>query len=177
MPLNRQEKEQFIAQYQERLEKSQVVIVLRNSGLTVSEITDFRRKLRDVGGIFQITKNTLLKIALRDSQFPVAEELFSGTVGVCFLTGSVAPSAKVVIDFLKDQKKLELLGALMPGEVFDASEAAKLVDLPTREQLLAQLVGTIQGPMTNVVGVVQAPLRELITVLHARSQQAQEDAA
>ena len=70
-----------------------------------------------------------------------------------------------------------MLGALLPGEQLDAAAAKALVDLPTREQALAQLVGILQGPLTSLVGVFDAPLREIITVLHARSEQAQEAAA
>mgnify|MGYP003381996241 CR=1 FL=1 len=177
MPLTRQEKQKFIDQYSERLHKSQGLVVLRNNGLTVAEITTLRKRLREVDAIFQVTKNTLFKIALKSSQFPVPEDMFVGTVGVCYFTGPIPTSTKLLLDAMKDQKKLELVGALLPDDVFGADEVKRLVDLPTREQLLAQLLGAVQGPATNLVGVLQAPLREIITVLHARSEKAEENAA
>ena len=70
MPLTRKEKQKFIDQYAERLQKSRAIVVLRNKGLTVAEITALRKKLRDADATFQVTKNTLFKIALKDSQFP-----------------------------------------------------------------------------------------------------------
>ena len=177
LPLTRDEKQKFIDQYAERLQKSQAVVVLRNNGLTVAEITALRKKLRDADAMFQVTKNTLFKIALRNSQFPTPEEMFVGTVGVCYFTGPIPTSTKLLLDAMKDQKKLELVGALLPDDVFGADEVKRLVDLPTREQLLAQLLGAVQGPATNLVGVLQAPLREIITVLHARSEKAAEEEA
>lgn len=177
MPLTRHEKQQLIDLYKERLQRSEAVIVLRNNGLTVADMTDLRKRLNDQGALFQVTKNTLFKIALADSQFPVPEQLFSGTVGVCYVTGTISSTAKVVNDYVRDQKKAEMLGALLPGEQLDAEAAKALVDLPTREQALAQVLGTLQSPLTSLIGVINAPLREIITVLHARSEQAQEAAA
>lgn len=177
MPLTRNEKQQLIDLYKERLGRSEAVVVLRNNGLTVADMTDLRKRLSDQGAMFQITKNTLFKIALADSQYPVPAELFSGTVGVCFVTGTISSTVRVLNDYLRDQKKMEMLGALLPGEQLDAAAAKALVDLPTREQALAQLVGILQGPLTSLVGVLNAPLREIVTVLHARSEQAQEAAA
>ena len=177
MPLTRKEKQKFIDQYSERLQKSQAVVVLRNNGLTVAEITALRKKLREADAMFQVTKHTLFKIALKNSKFPVPEGMFAGTLGVCYFTGSVQTSTKMLLDALKEQKKLELVGALLPDDVFGADEVKRLVDLPTREQLLAQLLGAVQGPATNLVGVLQAPLREIITVLHARSEKAEDNAA
>ncbi len=177
MPLTRNEKQQLIDLYKERLGRSEAVVVLRNNGLTVADMTDLRKRLSDQGAMFQITKNTLFKIALADSQYPVPAELFAGTVGVCFVTGTISSTVRVLNDYLRDQKKMEMLGALLPGEQLDAAAAKALVDLPTREQALAQLVGILQGPLTSLVGVLNAPLREIVTVLHARSEQAQEAAA
>lgn len=177
LPLTRGEKQKFIDQYTERLQKSTAVVVLRNNGLTVAEITALRKKLRDSDAMFQVTKNTLFKIALKDSPFPVPDKMFTGMVGVCYFTGQVAPSTRQLLAVIKDQKKLELIGALLPDDVFEADEVSRLVDMPTREQLLAQLLGAVQGPATNLVGVLQAPLREIITVLHARSEKAAENAA
>ncbi|MBK9093207.1 MAG: 50S ribosomal protein L10 [Anaerolineae bacterium] len=177
LPLTRKEKQKFIDQYAERLQKSRAIVVLRNKGLTVAEITALRKKLRDADATFQVTKNTLFKIALKDSQFPVPDEMFAGMVSVCYFAGPIATSTKHLLAVIKEQKKLELIGALLPDDIFGADEVKRLVDLPTREQLLAQLLGAVQGPATNLVGVLQAPLREIITVLYARSEQAEENAA
>ena len=98
-------------------------------------------------------------------------------VSVCYFAGPIATSTKHLLAVIKEQKKLELIGALLPDDIFGADEVKRLVDLPTREQLLAQLLGAVQGPATNLVGVLQAPLREIITVLYARSEQAEENAA
>jgi large subunit ribosomal protein L10 len=104
----------------------------------------------------------------------VSEGLFTGTVGVCYVTGVISSTVRVLNDYLRDQKKMEMLGAMLPGEQLDASAAKALVELPTREQALAQLLGTLQGPLSSLVNVIDAPLREIITVLHARSEQTQE---
>ncbi len=177
LPLTRHEKQQLIDLYKERLQRSEAVVVLRNNGLTVADMTDLRKKLSDQGAMFQVTKNTLFKIALADSQFPVSEDLFTGTVGICYVTGVISSTVKVLNDYLRDQKRMEMLGALLPGEQLDASAAKALVELPTREQALALVLGTLQSPLTSLVSVINAPLREIITVLHARSEQAQEAVA
>jgi len=157
LPLTRKEKQKFIDQYSERLQKSQAVVVLRNNGLTVAEITALRKKLREADAMFQVTKHTLFKIALKNSKFPVPEGMFAGTLGVCYFTGSVQTSTKMLLDALKEQKKLELVGALLPDDVFGADEVKRLVDLPTREQLLAQLL----GEAAQRVGVRAGPRQAL----------------
>ena len=167
----------MVADYVEKMSRSPVVILTDYRGLSVAEVSDLRRRLREVEGVYQVIKNTLFTRALGDAGLTIPTEYLDGPVAVGYCLGDAPPVAKVLTDFAKENDSLKVRGAIMGMSVLDAEAVKDMADLPPRQILLAQLVGSVQGPMSSLVSTIQAPMRELAQVLRARSEQGQEAAA
>ena len=177
MAISRAQKEQMVADYVEKMAKSQALILTDYRGLSVAALGDLRRRLREVDGVFQVVKNTLFQRALEEAGLPIPSKHMEGPVAVGYCLGDAPPVAKVMMDYAKERELLQIKGAILGTNLLDLDGVKGLADLPPREVLLAQLVGAVQGPASSLVSTLQAPMRELVQVLHARSEQGQEAAA
>jgi large subunit ribosomal protein L10 len=177
LAISREKKERMVADYVDKLSNSQAIILADYRGLTVAELTDLRRRLRENQGAFQIVKKTLLSLGLEQVGIPIPEDKLQGPLAVGYCLGDVPPVAKTLTDFAKESDRLQILGAILGARFLDPAAVKELADLPPREVLLAQLLGTVQGPMSSLISTINAPLRELAQVLRARSEQDQEVAA
>ena len=177
MAISKEKKQQLVADYVDKMSKSQALILADYRGLTVADLTELRRKLRDNSSGFQIVKNTLFKLALEKAGIPVPTDRIQGTIAVSYCFGEVPPVAKALADFAKETEIMQIKGAILGAQFLDAEGVKRLADLPPREVLLAQLLGTMQGPMSSLVSTIAAPLRELVQVLKAWSEQGQQAAA
>ncbi len=177
MAITRAQKEQMVADYVEKMSNSEALILTDYRGLSVANLGDLRRKLREVDGVFQVVKNTLFARALEEAGLPIPTEQMEGPVAVGYCLGDAPPVAKAMTDYAKEVDRLKVKGAILGTNLLDLDGVKGLADLPPREVLLAQLVGAVQGPMGSLVSTLQAPMRELVQVLQARSEQGQEEAA
>jgi large subunit ribosomal protein L10 len=177
LAISKEQKREIVADYVEKMSQSQAIILTDYRGLTVADLTDLRRKMRDGSGVFQIVKNTLFKLALEQNGIPVPTGELEGTIAAGYCMDEVPPVAKTLTDFAKESSILQIRGALLGNSFLDAGRVQALADLPPREVLLAQLLGSVQGPMSGLASTVTAPLRELVQVLQARAEQGQEAAA
>ncbi len=177
MAISRAQKEKMVADYVDKMSRSQAVILADYRGLTMANLTELRQRLRETDAVFQIIKNTLFERALEESGIPVPTEQLQGPVAVGYCLGEAPPAAKALMDFAKEAEYLRIKGAIVGTSLLDPEGVKGLAELPPREVLLAQLLGAVQGPMSNLAGLVTAPLRELVQVLQARSEQGQEAAA
>jgi len=172
LAITKQKKVRISSGYAEKLSGSKAIVLTDYRGLTVASMTELRQKLRDLGSNFHVAKNTLFKRALVEAGMPVPEEQLKGPTALGFITGEVSPVIKAFLDFAVENEALQIKGIIW-GTAFIGQEGTKaLVNLPSREVLLAQLLGAVQGPATNMVGTITAPLRELVQVLAARGEQA-----
>lgn len=177
MAITKDKKKQMVADYVDRMSRSRALVLADYRGLTVAGLTDLRRRLREVGGTFQVVKNTLFVRALEEAGIPVPTEPLEGPIAVGYAFEDSPPVAKVLMDFAKETQVLKVHGAIVGGSFMDKKGVELLADLPSREVLQAQLLGAVQGPMSSLVSTITAPMRELIQVLQARSEQGQEAAA
>jgi large subunit ribosomal protein L10 len=177
LAISREKKQQMVADYVGHMSRSQAIILADYRGLTVVQLMDLRRRLRDSSSGFQVIKNSLFKLALQEAGIPVSTDGIDGTLAAAYCFGEIPPVAKILADFTKESEFLQVRGAILGSQFLDADRVRALASLPPREVLLAQLLGTMQGPMGSLVGVITAPLRELAQVLRARSEQGQEAAA
>jgi large subunit ribosomal protein L10 len=173
LAISKAQKEQMVADYVDKMSRSQALILADYRGLNVATITDLRQKMRETDGVFQVVKNTLFKLALEEAGLPFPAEQMEGPVAVGYCLGEAPPIAKVLMDFAKEAEALKIKGAILGSNILDAEGVKGLADLPPREVLLAQLLGAVQGPMSSLVSTLEAPLRELAQVLQARSEQAE----
>jgi large subunit ribosomal protein L10 len=172
LAITKQKKVRISNDYAQKLAGSKAIILTDYRGLTVASMTELRQRLREVGSSYHVSKNTLFRRALKEAGIPIPEEQFKGPTALGFVSGEVAPVVKVFLDFAAENEALLVKGILWGTAFIDREGTKALVNLPSREVLLGQLLGAVQGPMANMVGTVTAPLRELVQVLVARGEQA-----
>ncbi|MDB2414663.1 50S ribosomal protein L10 [Rickettsiales bacterium] len=168
--MDRNEKRLAVEQLKENISNSAAVIVTHYAGLTVDEITGLRRKMREVGAEFKVTKNSLMKLALKDTEYESLVDLFSGPTAIGFSNDPVA-AAKGIVEFSKENEKLVLLGGAMPENEMDVASVQALAKLPSLDELRGKLVALISTPATRIAGVVQAPGGQVARVINAYAQE------
>lgn len=153
---------------QDRFENAQMVILTDYRGLSVAQMQDFRAKLRPSEGEFRVSKNTLVRIAAERAGVEGLEEFLDGPTAVVFAMGDIAGAAKAVTDFAKSSRILSVKTGVMNGQVMSASDVEAISSLPSREELLAKLVGMLASPMARTVGVLSGPSRSVAYLVNAR---------
>ena len=150
-----------------KAEKAQVAILTEYKGYTVEEITNLRRSLQKDGGDYMVTKNTLAKIALKGTDFEVLADSLTGPVAIAFGFEDQVSPAKAVAKFIKDTKKGAILGGALDGNLLTAKEAEELAKMPSKEELLAKILGSINSPATGIVGSINAVMAQLTRAMAA----------
>ncbi len=170
----REEKAAMIADLRERLRGTDLAIVTDFRGLTVGQMQTLRRDLRAAGGQFKVAKNTLLRLAAEQEGQGELSDILDGPSGLAFAGEDMVAVAKALTTFAKDADALQVRGALMNGRAIDPAGVAALAALPSREEMLAKMLGSMQAPATNLVSVLNGVARSLAYVLQARVEQLQE---
>lgn len=176
MPLTKERKGELTAQYTDWLNKSQAVIVAEFPGVSAQNLYGLRVKLRDVQSELHVVKLTLFMRALTEVGLPVPKDMLTGTLVMAFAFDEPPSAAKTMIEFAKNVEAFKVKGGLLGDRIVDAEGVKSLAELPPKPIVLAGLIGTLQGPMSQLVNVLNAPLREIVQVLQARSEQAQAPA-
>ncbi|GAA3666286.1 MULTISPECIES: 50S ribosomal protein L10 [Acetobacter] len=164
--MDRTEKKALVASLAAVFAETSMVVVTRNKGLTVADVTDLRRKVRAAGANYKVAKNRLATLALDGTQFSGIAPLLTGPTALAWADEPVAV-AKVIVEFAKTNDKLELLGGSLGSQVLDVAGIKALAELPSLDTLRAQLVGLISTPATRIASVVQAPAGQLARVFGA----------
>jgi len=165
--LNRTSKEQLVAELSAKLARVKAAFVADYRGLTVEEANELRSKLREAGVEYQVVKNTLLRLAIRDTDNACLEQFLQGPTAIAMAEDDPVAPAKVLSEFAKANEKFELKGGVLEGKVLDLDGIKALSDLPSREVLLGKMLGSINAPVSNFVGVLAAVPRSLVQVLSA----------
>ncbi len=166
MAMNRAEKEAEVKELNERFTNDELVVLTHYSGLTVAQMTQFRRELNKNGASYKVTKNSLAKIALKGTKFEQISNMFTGPTGVATSKDAVA-AAKIAHNFAKTNDKLVIIGGQLGDKVLDANAIKALATLPSLDELRSKLVGLLQAPATKIAGVLQAPARAMVGVTKA----------
>lgn len=151
----RQEKEQLVKEIVERFERSQTVVLADYRGLNVAEDTELRAKLREAGVEYKVIKNNLTSRAATQVNLAGLDEYLAGPTAVAFGYDDAVSAAKIIHDFARDHKALELKGGVVDGRVVSGEEISEIAKLPSREGLLSMLLSVLQAPMRNLAYVVQ----------------------
>lgn len=167
MPKTRAKKEELISKVDLQIANAKSAVLVDYKGLKVSESEELRRILRAKGVTFNVAKNTLVKIALRKHGIVFDEGIFKKPVAIAFAsTDEVAPAKEIDL-FAKKHEAIEILGGILENKMIDAAAVKRLALLPSREQLLAQMVGSIASPLTGMVNVLAGNIRGLMNVINA----------
>ena len=164
-------KNEKIEYFKKQFEQAKVAIVTDYRGLSVDEITQFRRSLQQENSDFTVTKNTLCKIASKGTNFEAIESLMQGPNAIAFGFGDEVSAAKVVAKFIKENKKGEIIGGVMEGNLLNADEAKKLANMPSREELYAKMLGSINSPASGIVYSVNGVMSALVRAIDAVAKQ------
>lgn len=166
MPKTRLQKEEILAKTVDRLSRASSIVLVNPQGVKVGEMENMRDALFAQGLQLQIAKNSLLKLALAQTGIELPEELLDQPLALIYSYEEPIAAAKLASNFLKDIETLKLQGGVMNRVYLSASEVEVLAKLPGRDQLLAQLVGTLAAPLNGFVNVLAGNLRGLVTVLN-----------
>ncbi len=167
--MDRTEKREFVSSLEAVFAETSIVVVTRNAGLTVAEVTELRRRMRAAGATFKVAKNRLATLALDGTQFDGIRPLLKGPTALAWAHDPVAV-AKTAVEFARTNEKFVVLGGAIGGQTLDAAGVKALSELPSLETLRAQLVGMLQTPASRIASVLAAPAGQIARVLAAYSE-------
>ena len=174
--MDRTEKHAFVASLAAVFADTSMVVVTRNDGMTVAQVTGLRSRMREAGATFKVAKNRLAILALDGTRFDGIKPMLKGPTALAWARDPVAVS-KVCVEFAKTNEKLVLIGGALGAQTLDASGVKALSELPSLDTLRAGLVGMIQTPASRIASVVAAPAAGLARVLAAYAKKDEADAA
>ncbi len=160
-------KSEKIDEIKSKVEKAQVAILTEYKGYSVEEITNLRRSLQKEGGDYMVTKNTLAKIAIKGTPYEILADSLKGPIAIAFGFDDQVSPAKAVSKFIKDTKKGAILGGALDGKLLSASEAEDLAKLPSKEELYAKILGSINSPASGIANSINAVMAQLTRAMAA----------
>jgi large subunit ribosomal protein L10 len=173
--VDRTEKREFVAELSSVFASTSMVVVTRNDGMTVADVTNLRRKMREAGANFKVAKNRLALLALDGTRFDGIAPLMKGPTAISWSQDPVAV-AKAAVDFAKTNEKFVLVGGSLGVQVLDVSGIKALAELPSLDSLRGKLLGLLAAPATRIAGVLQAPAGQLARVFAAYADSKSEAA-
>ncbi|MEZ5832811.1 MAG: 50S ribosomal protein L10 [Dongiaceae bacterium] len=164
--MDRSGKQALVTDLQNALSSANLVVITKQTGLTVAEVSDLRRKMRNAGAGYKVAKNRLAQRALKGTKYEGLEQLFKGPTAIAYSSDPVA-AAKVAVAFANSNEKLTIVGGSMGTDVLGPDGIKALATLPSLDELRAKLIGMLQTPATRIASVLQAPAGQLARVFGA----------
>ena len=169
--MNRNEKSEIISEIKELLDSSSAVYLTDYHGINVEDISSLRNQFRNEGVRYKVYKNTLVKRALDEiGKYDKIADQLTGMVGFAFTTTNPLAPAKIINKYFGDKEKLSLKACYVEGEYFDGSQLKTLATLPTKNELIASIMGSLNSPVSGIVGAINAVMRDLVNVVDQISQ-------
>ena len=163
--LTRAQKEKLIEELADKIKRQKSLVFTDITGINVAQIQDLRKKLREAEIEYKVAKKTLIHLALDKEKQDIDISNFRGSIGLAFgYKDSIAP-IKIISKFAKENKKLKVLAGIMEKKVLTLEEIKELANLPSRDELLAMLVGSLKNPISRFVNVLQGNIRNLLLIL------------
>ena len=172
--MNREDKAAAISELTEQIGKASNAFLIDFKGITVPQVTELRKQVRQTNSGYVVVKNTLALIALKDSPIINMKEQFTGPTAIAFNATDAVVLAKALTKFAKDVPAVSFKGALLNGQVVPASEIQNIANLPSREELVAKLLYLLLSPIRGLVTVLQANIRNLAVVLDQVAKQKEQ---
>jgi len=172
LAVSKARKNEILATYGEWLKKSEAVILVEYTGVTMKNMDDIRAKIREAGGEFHVLKNTLARRAFADNGMDFPQEYLLNSTAVSFAFSDPASTAKALSDATKGNEFVKVKGGFMDGQVLDADQVKALASMPPLPVVRAQLLGVLQAPAGKLVRTIAEPARGLAAVIKAFSEKA-----
>jgi len=169
--MNRNEKSELISEIKELLESSSAVYLTDYHGINVEDISSLRNQFRNEGVKYKVYKNTLVKRALDEiGKYDKIADHLVGMTGFAFTTTNPLAPAKIINKYFGDKEKLSLKACYVEGEYFDGTQLKTLATLPSKNELIASIMGSLDSPVSGIVGAINAVMRDLVSVVDQISQ-------
>jgi large subunit ribosomal protein L10 len=166
--VDRAQKRQLVSTLNEAWKDSGVMVVANYKGMTVSQMTEFRKRMKEAGGSVKVAKNKLAVLALKDTDSAGISDLLKGQTCLAYSDDPIS-AARVSVKYAKENDKLVILGGTMGKTVMDANAVKALADLPSLDELRATLIGLVQAPATKIARILKEPGAKLARVLQAHA--------
>ena len=166
--MNKEKKQNYINEMITQFDKSEAVIVTHYQGLTVKQLDELRKKMREHGIIFKITKNKITKLALEKTRCKELTDLFNGPTAVS-LSKDAITSAKILTNFSKDHKNLKILGGIMGDDILDVAGVNNVASLPTLEEARVKIVAILRSPAQKIASILLAPATKIAILAFKKS--------
>ena len=166
--MNKEQKKQYISDMSSQFDKSEAVIVTHYQGLTVSQLDELGKQMREHGIKFKITNNRITKLALEKTRCKDISDLFSGPTAVAMSEDAIT-SAKILTKFSKENKNLKILGGIMGADVLDVAGVQNVATLPSLDEARAKIVGILASPAQKLVSILLAPGSKIANLARAKS--------
>ena len=167
--MNKEQKKQYIDEMSKYFDRSESVIVTHYQGLTVSQLDDLRKKMRERGIKFKITKNRISKLALEKTKCKDISNLFSGPTAVA-LSEDAITSAKILSKFSKENENLKILGGIMGNDILDFTAVQNVATLPTLDEAKAKIIGILRSPAEKIASILLAPATKIAILALEKSK-------
>ncbi|MBE5840955.1 MAG: 50S ribosomal protein L10 [Butyrivibrio sp.] len=148
-------KKPVVDEISEKIKDAQAVVLVDHRGLTVAQDTELRKKLRAEGVTYKVYKNTMMNFAFKGTDFEQLKDLLNGPSAMAVSTTDPAAPARVLYEFAKTAKALEIKGGVIEGKYYDANAMTEIASIPSKEVLLSKLLGSMQSPITNFARVIK----------------------
>ena len=160
-------KQEVVSEIKEAIQNSKSISIVEYRGLTVEQVSDLRDKYRAEGVNYKVYKNTMVNLALKELGYEGYEEYLTGPNGFVFSNDDMVAGPRITVDFAKSNDKLKVKAGFIDGKVVDAEGVKALAKLPTREVLIAQVLGGLNAPISGFANVLQGTIRNLVYALNA----------
>ena len=167
--MNKEKKQSYIKEMTAQFEKSEAVLVTHYQGLSVKQLDNLRKQMREHGIQFKITKNRITKIALEKSRCKDLSNLFTGPTAVALSEDAIS-SAKILTKFSKENENLKILGGIMGKEILDVAAVANIATLPTLYEARAKIIGILRLPAQKIVSILLAPASKIAILALEKSK-------
>ena len=148
-------KQPIVAEISENIKGAQSVVLVDYRGLTVEQDTRLRKELREAGIVYKVYKNTMMNFAFKGTEFEALSEYLEGPSAVAISTTDATAPARIICKFAKEAKALEVKGGVVEGTAYDAKGITAIAEIPSREELLSRLLGSMQSPVANFARVIK----------------------
>ena len=167
--MNKEKKQSYIKEMTAQFEKSEAVLVTHYQGLSVKQLDNLRKQMREHGIQFKITKNRITKIALEKSRCKDLSNLFTGPTAVALSEDAIS-SAKILTKFSKENENLKILGGIMGKEILDVAAVANVATLPTLDEARAKIIGILRSPAQKIASILLAPASKIAILALEKSK-------
>ncbi|MEA3272180.1 MAG: 50S ribosomal protein L10 [Patescibacteria group bacterium] len=167
MAKTKEQKKQVVEKLTEKFSKMKSLVFLRYEGLKVSDIEEFRKKCKEAGVEYTVVKKTLMDLAMKNANLDIDAKEIEGNFGIVIGLDDEITPAKTVYDYMKTHEEAEIAGGVLWGRLADKAEVVQLAQLPSKDELLAKIVGSINAPVYGFVNVLAGNLRGLVQALNS----------